>query len=38
VAAGETVYPLQLAERLSDAAALADSSIAARPRQLQSIR
>jgi 8-oxo-dGTP pyrophosphatase MutT (NUDIX family) len=38
VAAGETVYPLQLAERLSDAAALADSRFAGRPRQLQSIR
>jgi 8-oxo-dGTP pyrophosphatase MutT (NUDIX family) len=38
VAAGETVYPLQLAERLPDAAALADSRTADRPRQLQSIR
>ncbi|OBF80214.1 exopolyphosphatase [Mycobacterium sp. 852002-51163_SCH5372311] len=38
VAAGETVYPLQLAERLADAVALADSRSAERPRQLQSIR
>jgi 8-oxo-dGTP pyrophosphatase MutT (NUDIX family) len=38
VTAGETVYPLQLAERLTDAAALADSRISAAPRQLQSIR
>jgi 8-oxo-dGTP pyrophosphatase MutT (NUDIX family) len=38
VAAGETVYPLQLAERLTDAVALADGRDSGRPRQLQSIR
>jgi 8-oxo-dGTP pyrophosphatase MutT (NUDIX family) len=37
-AAGETVYPLQLAERLADAAAMADARSTDRPRQLQSIR
>ena len=38
VAAGQIVYPLQLAERLAEAAALADSRVLARPRQLESIR
>ena len=36
VAAGETVYPLQLSELLTEAVALA--GVAGRPRQLQSIR
>ncbi len=38
VAAGETVYPLQLSELLNDAAALANSRTPDRRRQLQSIR
>jgi 8-oxo-dGTP pyrophosphatase MutT (NUDIX family) len=38
VAAGETVYPLQLSELLADAKALADRRIPGPPRQLQSIR
>jgi 8-oxo-dGTP pyrophosphatase MutT (NUDIX family) len=38
VAAGETVYPLQLPELLADANALADRRIPGSPRQLQSIR
>ncbi len=38
VAAGETVYPLQLPELLADANALADRRIPGPPRQLQSIR
>ncbi|HYB35803.1 MAG TPA: NUDIX hydrolase [Mycobacterium sp.] len=38
VAAGETVYPLQLSELLADANALADRRIPGPPRQLQSIR
>ncbi|MDI3315167.1 MAG: NUDIX domain-containing protein [Mycobacterium sp.] len=38
VAAGETVYPLQLSELLADANALADREIPGPPRELQSIR
>ena len=38
VAKGETVYPLQLGELLSEANALADVQGAAPPKQLQSIR
>ena len=38
VAAGETVYPLQLSELLADANALADAPISRPRRQLQSIR
>ena len=38
VAKGETVYPLQLGELLSDANSLADGQNAGPQRQLQSIR
>ena len=38
VAAGETVYPLQLPELLAEATALADNRAPGRPSQLQSIR
>ena len=38
VARGETVYPLQLGELLSEANALADAQGAGPQRQLQSIR
>ena len=38
VAAGQTVYPLQLSELLADANALADNRIPGPPRQLQAIR
>jgi 8-oxo-dGTP pyrophosphatase MutT (NUDIX family) len=38
VAAGETVYPLQLSDLLADANALADRRMPGPPRQLQSIR
>jgi hypothetical protein len=38
VAKGETVYPLQLGELLSDANSLADGRSAGSQRQLQSIR